>query len=79
MFSLHTICRKSSLHLCIHIAHDAANFIGMEPMDVFVAAEPGHLFAGVDTAILLDFLDGELESTVAIKVGKQLLVAHGIE
>ena len=63
----------------IHVGHDGFLLVGVEPSDVFVATVPGHLLAGVDAAVLLDLLDGEVERALSVEVGEELLVAHGIE
>ena len=62
-----------------HILQNGILLVGMEPADVVVATEPGHLLAGVDAAVLLYLLDGKLQGTVAVEVGKEFLVAHGVE
>ena len=51
----------------------------MEPLDAIVAAEPCHLLTRIDAAVLLNLLNGKLQRAVTVEVGKQLLVAYGVE
>ena len=39
----------------MNILHNFCLLVGMEPHDVFVPFEPGHLFTRVNAGILLDF------------------------
>ena len=51
----------------------------MKPADIRVALEPGHLFAGVDAGILLDFLYGKVQCPFAVQILEKFFVAHGVQ
>ena len=59
--------------------HDFLFVVGVEPGDVAVVPEPGHLFLGVDTCVLLDALYGHGEFPCAVEDVEHFLVSYGVQ
>jgi len=58
---------------------DVAFLVGVEPLDVGVAFEPHHLFAGVGAGVLFDFFDGFVEGAQSVEELEEFFVADGVE
>ena len=63
----------------MNILHNFCLLVGMEPHDVFVPFEPGHLFTRVNAGILLDFPDSEFQSPFSVQILEHFFVSYGIE
>ena len=63
----------------MNILHNFCLLVGMEPHDVFVPFEPGHLFTRVNAGILLDFSDSEFQSPFSVQILEHFFVSYGIE
>ena len=63
----------------MNILHNFCLLVGMEPHDVFVPFEPGHLFTRVNAGILLDFPDSEFQCPFSVQILEHFFVSYGIE
>mgnify|MGYP002712239620 CR=1 FL=1 len=60
----------------MNILHNFCLLVGMEPHDVFVPFEPGHLFTRVNAGILLDFPDSEFQCPFSVQILEPFFQGH---